>query len=349
MGYPVEALAELARYERLLQQVARGLWKDENPARVRAPRNFKNSLRLRLVAVEPGCVIPVLEREQRGGEPGQLFTTPDVWIERSAHAIADAIAAVGEGRVPPDFPKDALDGLESFGSGLREDEEVVMDRNGAGDVVYSQRVRHSLISLRHEHVVEISGELIGRLSEIDADKQGFQFTDRSGVKVPGTFSRRGLFTSIKGATDRTQEAPFVRLTCTYLTDLQSNVTSVQDVDEVEVLVGADDRLGPRLRELLALPRNWRDGDGLPPNVEAIEWVRDFAAEIEEDEASGLSLFPTLDGGVLVERQIGPRRWSLEVNEDGEVSVTIAGEEGSGVLDVSDSASAVTSLQTFVHA
>jgi len=206
--------------------------------------------------------------------------------------------------------------------------------------------RVELFCLQSRQEVEISGELIGRLSEVDADRQSFQFTDRSGGKVPGAFSRRGLFAGIKGATDRTPDAPFVRLSCTYLTDLESNVTSVRDVDEVEILVGTDDPLGPRLRELLALPRGWRDGEGQAIAVEAIERVRDFAAELDEEDAAGLSLFPTLDGGVRVERQIAGRRWSLEV-EDGEVTVTTIGDDGPDVQDASSLSKAGVSLPAFL--
>ena len=61
-GYPLDALGELVRYERLVVEVARGLWMDKHPTRKRAPRHFDNALRLRLSAVEDGSVIPVLKR-----------------------------------------------------------------------------------------------------------------------------------------------------------------------------------------------------------------------------------------------------------------------------------------------
>jgi hypothetical protein len=74
--FPLEVIAELARYERLLIKVARELWMDEHPTRKRAPKGFDEHLRLRLTAVETGSVGPVLQR--REAEGGQLFD-PDDW------------------------------------------------------------------------------------------------------------------------------------------------------------------------------------------------------------------------------------------------------------------------------
>lgn len=46
-GFPLEALPELARYERLVLDVAKVLWKQSNPDR-RVPRGFAEQLQLRL-------------------------------------------------------------------------------------------------------------------------------------------------------------------------------------------------------------------------------------------------------------------------------------------------------------
>lgn len=48
---------------------------------------------------------------------------------------------------------------------------------------------------------------------------------------------------------------------------------------MEPVVAADDPLGSRLRHLLELGDGWHDGDGLAPKLGAVEWVRDFAADL----------------------------------------------------------------------
>src|SRR5690606_34030521 len=61
-GLAVEVLAEFARYERLVVDVAWGLYKQRHASRQRVPRGFASSFSLRLSDIRRGSVIPVLER-----------------------------------------------------------------------------------------------------------------------------------------------------------------------------------------------------------------------------------------------------------------------------------------------
>ena len=343
VGFPLEVIAELARYERLLIKVARELWMDEHPTRKRAPKGFDEHLRLRLTAVETGSVGPVLQR--REAEGGQLFD-PDDWPERAQQTIADAFATIVEEQpLPPSFPAAATPSLVQFGSGFRLDEVCQVSRPNGAEVTYTQADRRHLVQIASAADIKIDGRLVGRIGALDANRQTFEFSDRFGNRADGSFRQIGLIAELRQFTDRDPVATFVRLTCRYSTDDAGHLSAIEDVDDVEPVVAADDPLGPRLRQLLELGDGWHDGDGLAPQLSAVEWVRDFAAELTPRQLERLAIFPTLEGGVLVERQVAGTRWSLEIDPDGDAHVVTVPAEGEPVIvEIEDGMDAIRRLE-----
>lgn len=330
VGFPLEVIAELARYERLLIKVARELWMIEHPARKRAPKGFDEHLRLRLTAVDDGSVAPVLQRREPDG--GQLFD-PDNWLEQAQRSVADALATVvDEQPLPPSFPKPATPSLVQFGSSFQPEEVCRVARLNGTDVVYTQADRRHLVKIVSPSDIKIDGALVGRIGEFDANRQTFEFTDRFGSRVDGSFRQIGLIAVLKAFTDREPVATFVRLTCRYSTDDAGHLSAIEDVEDVEPVVAADDPLGPHLRQLLELRDGWHEGDGAAPGLSAVEWVRDFAAELAPHELERLAIFPTLEGGVLVEQQTSGERWSLEIDPEGDAHVITVPIVGDPVIE-----------------
>lgn len=346
-GFPLEAIDELRRYERLLVEVARGLWLRDNPDRQRAPRRFSEGLRLRLTAIEAGCVVPVLAPVERAD---QLF--PDGLLERSTSTITDAIAAVVQGdRLPTTFPESATSSLVQLGSALHADEHYILERPGASDIIrYTQASRRHLLTITAEDTITLDGELIGRIYEVHANRQTFQFTERLGTSVEGSFDRSELFTDIRGFTQPDRNATYVRLLARYSRDREGNISAIENVDDVETFVSPEDPMGSRLRQLLELPHGWHDGEGATPSAIAIEMTRDLIADLSEDDQEGFHIFPRLDGGLLVERQAGARRWTFAIEADGEALIVVVDpSKGAPVtLDPTELAELRQSLTDFLH-
>ena len=320
----------------------------DHPGRQRAPRHFDDSLRLRLVDVRDGSVIPVLERHHVA-EEAQLFD-PDDWLGKSQAVIAEAISAVAnEQPLPEAFPEVGVSDLVQFGSSLWEEEACRFHRNGDGQVRYNQAARRHLIALTASESIQVDGEILGRVGAIDANRQTFEFADRQGRHVSGSFSRRSLIADLRAVTDCDSDAPFVRLACRYTTDEYGHLSAIEDVDELESLVSPDDPLGHQLHQVLELVEGWHDGDGRQIDPEAVEWGRDFAAELNVENDLELSVFPTLDGGLLLERQRDGRRWSLEVDPTGGVFITITRGPGDSEDSAVDGVSeAVESYEAFAQ-
>lgn len=82
------------------------------------------------------------------------------------------------------------------------------------------------------------------------------------------------------------------------------------------------------------------------DLAAVEWGRDFAAELGE-VAAELSVFPTLEGGLLLERQSGGSRWSLEIDSAGEAFITtVSAENGTTDSEIDGVAEAIESYNGF---
>ncbi|WP_420117552.1 hypothetical protein, partial [Micromonospora sp.] len=54
-------LSEFARYERLVVDVAKAIYKNRHARRQRVPRGFATGFELRLTEIQVGSVVPVLE------------------------------------------------------------------------------------------------------------------------------------------------------------------------------------------------------------------------------------------------------------------------------------------------
>lgn len=348
VGFPLEVITELSRYERLLIQVARGVWKDTHPKRIRAPKRFDQKLRLRLVTVDRGSVIPVLAPNEQLADP-QLFD-PDGLYQQSHELVAEALAAVvDEKPLPANFPLEATASLVQFGSSFRDDERCVLRRRSGAEVTYSQGARRHLVKITAEDNIQIDGELVGRVTTLRPNPQDFQFLVRGSTRVTGKYHQQSRIEELRPVVDTDAKAPFVRLACTFSKDSLGRVATIEDVREVETVLGTEDAMAPDLRGLLELEAGWHDGAGEAPTDTAVEWVRDFAAELNVP-TDALGLFPTLEGGVLAEAQIDARRWSLEVEADGSPFVASGGPgEQPTVTEPQGAAEAARAYEAFLDA
>jgi hypothetical protein len=76
----------------------------------------------------------------------------------------------------------------------------------------------------------------------------------------------------------------------------------------------DPRLRSRLDELGQLTDGWHDGDGAAPSAAALATARDI--EQLTSPADRVVAFPTLEGGISLERYAAHGGWSTEISPDG---------------------------------
>jgi len=344
VGFPLDAVVELARYERLLIKVARELWLAEHEGRVRVPKGFEEAFKLRLTGVEHGSVSPVVTVQNP--EAGVLFADP--MVQRAHGEIAGALAAVvSEEPLPGSFPDDAVPLLVPFGSSFAEGETCFVHRPQGSDVPYTQARRKHLVRIVSADDIKFDGHLVGRVAGFEANQQTFTFTGRDGRRTQGAFEQLGMIDVWKKYADRDARAPFVRLSCRYATTETGFLSRIEDVDDVELFVGHADRLAGQLRPLLELQGAWDGREAPAPALAAIAWARDFATDLNEEEAARFAVFPTHEGGVLVEHHQDGRRWSLDIDSDGNaITVTVDQELASTLDEIATPEAALTQFREF---
>lgn len=113
-------------------------------------------------------------------------------------------------------------------------------------------------------------------------------------------------------------------------------------------IEADQPLGSKLQALMRVGRGWDDGVGIAPQLPALFWARDLGKQLGHHDVAGLHVTPTREGGLMVERQIGDARWSLEVDRDCAPFLVLVTRDGpTETLELESPSEAADSLRKFV--
>jgi hypothetical protein len=123
-GVVLDVLPDLLQYRNILVEVAKELWRRNNPKRERLPPNFEESLTLKFYAVEGNCATIPLDRIVPAPDVDALIEQGDEFDDAAA-LVTRSIQAVGKGQsIPEGFPKHLLGLFEKYGTTLREDEWI---------------------------------------------------------------------------------------------------------------------------------------------------------------------------------------------------------------------------------
>ena len=319
-GYPLVGLPELARYERLIFEVARALWRRDNPDRRRMPRNFGEQLDLRLSRVEAGSVTPVLGRGT--GVDGQypLAGLGD-YFEHAREAVDEAFAELVEsGVLPATFPVEAVGSLAQFGKSLRDDEAVYFRTGTDRSFAYNQRIRKRLLTTGQVNEVTRDGVLLGRLTALDADARTFTLTMLSAAAVPGRYEDRELTSVFRELLNESRLATVVRLEARFTEVGGDLVTRIDDVWDVEEFAVADLPSADRLMDLAYLEEGWLNGGGGAISFAALDFARDVLTGVGAAGLQAPKVFPMEDGGVQLEWIDAARGLTVSVDISADVDV-----------------------------
>ena len=328
-GLPVSSVPELERYERIVVEVAKAMWKDSHAGRKRLPGAFSEQLGLRLREVRGGSVTPVLERPR--SSLGSVVDQVDDVFDAARDKVDEEFAKIVEGKWDAvDLPPRAHQVLRRFGASLQGDEAFVFRATAGGAVRYDQATRRRYLSQHSGDNVEVEGVLIGIIRGLDADNS-FRL-DRFGTvgAVPGCFVDESLFDELRAALSN-QTTMYHRLTCVYLVNAAGDVVSIQDVSEIELFLSVEDAGGARLIELAQLNDGWARG-AARIDLTVLEVVRDLLDALRSGDLEGPRIYPTEGGGIQLEWHGPDRHTEVEVFPDMTVECFHMGPDGQKHLD-----------------
>src|SRR5690606_29672786 len=131
-----------AAYEALVIELAKYLYKLDNPKRERAPKGFAANFRLDIEDIGEGSTRPLLAVVMSGVLA--LSNSEASHFERARDLIAECIAAP-EGRLPDQFPKELLSHFNQFGRSLRNGEALELPLPSTGNAVLTPERRKKLV------------------------------------------------------------------------------------------------------------------------------------------------------------------------------------------------------------
>lgn len=316
-GLPVEVLAEFARYERLVVDVARGLYKQRHASRQRVPRGFSSSFSLRLSDIRRGSVIPVLERTATNNDG--LFDEEDAGIFDEARIIIqNALRSIQSGSgIPRNFPPQALREFSTFGRSLHDDEFIEFDSGTPDAAIYSQSIRHLIQEQARLERFEIETLVYGQVVGVSADKGIFDFRLTPSEKViPGRFSSDDVVADLKPYLDPSTMAPTVAINAVAIQSMNEEIIEIQDLLSIEPLLPT--AWADRLAELHDLESGWLDGIGQQVSRKVLREVESLLLKFLDEQVERPYIYPTEEGGVQLEWPYTAGEVTLTVTADGKV-------------------------------
>ncbi|MBC7631724.1 hypothetical protein [Aeromicrobium sp.] len=313
---PVDVTPELQRYERLVIEVAAQQWKTQNPEK-NLPRFFRDQFQLSIVDVEDGSATPVLERVSNSAY--------DTYFDHAAESVDKAFEAIIAGEEEevsawvtklPDF--------RDFGSTLEAGEAIEFRPKTPAVIRYTPEIRTVRFPKAPTRKRAVADEdpraLVGRLTALDANHWKFTLTDLNGREVQGTYTNPDLTDDIKAVLNASTVAPVARVIAYIAADANGQLARIVDVESVELFESEREPWTRRLIELATLQAGWSEGTGEAIAFAALDAVREILRQLEVTVDNYPGIFPSENGGVLVEWASIQRVISVEVNPEIEYSL-----------------------------
>jgi hypothetical protein len=316
---PLDVLPDLAAYQRLVVEVAKMLFKNNNGTRVRVPKGFEESFQIGIRRIEGGqSAVAEMPRfyppekqlslqfaandNQYAGKDYREFDDAREYIDK----LIDTVGSTGN--VPADFPIELAGFFNPFGQNLRSDEFAELGFGTEKRVRYDTFIRKKIV-LSREKTYENSVNSVFTLDGGAIDAGVIHVLDASG----STFDfRPPTEFEFNKAYNRARET--VRLVGTGLYDKNERLRRLLDVNVVYEDGGAKQPFEERLKEITDTSAGWYDDTNPAPSPKAIEAIRKLLLAVPPEKSIPMPyLYPKPNGGISGEWSIGNWEASAEID------------------------------------
>lgn len=314
-GMPVAALMEIRRFEVLVEEVARALYKRDHINRERTPRGFRSNFDLRVTRFDEGCVEAVLVRP--AADASELSVDLDDYFDRSRKMIFDEIEHfVNRRAFSSTFPQSVQSRLAMFGRSLRDEESIGYSSMSDGRFARldseSRRFLSELVSeVPETDEIVISGQITGLESE---PHQVTVFLQEERRYLKGTFRDPGIWNELHALSGYQTRAPLVALSVLVKVSTAGELDAIEDIYAVQPALPA--RLAAQIESISQLADGWLDGRGSAISPTVIDRAEQLAESVGMSKYPDATIFPRADGGVQFEWASG--EFEIEVLPDGQI-------------------------------
>lgn len=323
-GMPADTAREIGSYREALVEIAKELWKQANPDRLRVPGGFDAAFDLRLTNVTRGSARPqmILNRPARGVSDEEWAE----WVPFFEQARDTATQDVQEVRrtdaVPAHITPKVRTALGKVGATLLPTERITLGSPSAQALRAQLTARVREVLRRVDEVLPPAMRdvaLVGVVTEYDSLTRSFDLVrDVTGRKVKcivDTFDaelaeRVRSHMSVDGVT-----APDVRVEGQTLEPEDQQIRQIYNVHHLGVVwTVAEKVVVHRIRELVKLKPGWLGPGTDAPTPELAQLLEQLAGDIS---ALGIpmSIVPTGAGSLVLEWHAGDVEYTAELGAD----------------------------------
>lgn len=309
-GFPLDGLPELYKYQRLVLEVAKQVWVEQNPGK-KLPSDIADQVRLRLLEVKKGSQKTFFapEREAFPGIP----TLRELALD-TTYALFDEIIKNNFGVLAQATPG-VVTAVRGIGSGFGEDEAVAVRPERPDEVRFGPSHHRALLAGLRGLRFERSGTLVGILHSLDATNK-FSLVDGQGRTINGKFSERPVWAALHTLHNQQGEADLIWLDCDYLiSENDGTVVRINEVREANLFGKSSDPWAIRLAKFAALPEGHAGGEGERTEVFAVQAALEVLTAISESGWEEPAIFADLDGGVRMEWLFEGQHLVITVDND----------------------------------
>lgn len=307
---PLELLKDLSVIEEFLIAVAKWIYVQDN-ARQRTPKGFTAPLTIALTAINQGSACPAIAIEYEDPAAGLFPAANEDFFFRAAQAIGNAIDAAEHNEpITGHIPANLLGYFDRFGRGLRDGEilEFFPGRERPARLTKLTR-RRLLMASQNEGITE-EVTVRGLVSELDQAKMSFELQLPNGRKIASTVDAIHLDTILE-ATRGYRAGVKVSVSGIGRFDRYERLDSF-DMIEDAVIIESNDPLA-RVDELRQLKAGWLDGIGSVPTKAEFDWLESFFSDQYPAALPAPYIYPTEEGGILLEWRTANQDMSLEID------------------------------------
>ncbi len=330
---PLDVLSDLPAFRDLLVSYAKDRWREQHAARRRLPKGFDQSITFDLVGVVQGSAVAQLAWSRQFAQinlPGFSDELESI-VERSYNDVVSLIDEAGRQRYPSALSPEQVRALNKLGAGLREGEKIEFPQpsDREGNVVFLDALRRRELITHVRETYQVRYEGIGILNGLHVDDGWISVATEDRGELRVSLDRNRISDEFDGNTGRS-----VQFALQIELDRGDRLQSVVDVFDVDLIdpqiVEQLEKCKTRLSEFESLREGWLDGAGESIAKDAIRAADAFLTK-RPAFAETYGIFPTADGGILIEFQNGT--WDIAVEFTKAGAIEMSGVEINGPNDL----------------
>jgi len=328
---PVDSLVELQKYQDVVRIAATAEWRRENPGK-ELPADLRSSVSLTIERIDEGSADVFLAFEQH-----QVYAQ----YQAEAQDTADAtiLAAYSDAPVP-DLPGFSLaedvefrEAVSQIGITLVAGQsiEFYADSPNAAPVSITVETRKRAVEqlsriedfLFATDTVAVTGglqaaeeSLVGRVTILDAEDHKFTIVLANGDKVHGWYRENPeLLEDFREVVNSSEEGPLTRISGN-LQSKDGKPFRFKEANSIHRIQFDETVWGEKLTSFASLASGWEDGEGAQISSVALDAAQMLLRAVDQAQVDRPGVFPTAEGGVLVEWAGPARVRSVEIMPDG---------------------------------